>query len=505
MSIQKKDITEQQQAQQAMQQAAQAQQQPAVQPAAPMANYAPKPQQVAVTPQMQMPTNRPVIPTPQPTARQGASADTPMKDYAPKPQVIAPQTQPQMPTGQPYTDYMRKPDIQPATPVSVVPQTVPQQQIQSQKLDQLKGAPDSLVPQIPEPSQEPLQTKALEQASPAYWQKYGNYNWNSNGGDFFKNVAEADIPLADAIRYYDAFQKDNGGQPLDPYSLYALMGKYDPTQSVKKQNEEDERLKRQQQWEKIGNVLSHMANLYGTMKGAPAMPLEDAPALTKRQQEQVDRVRTLRQAAGKQYLDALQAKKAEEFKQKQMEHQDRMYDLQDKKLELEGKYKNAKTEAEKEKLQAQMAELQAKLALLAARTEKTQTETKAIPKKLENDTTRAEATKQKAKRGNRSGSGGGGKNDKDWVKIRVVSGKDSRGNYTYTEKWVTRKEFEAQQQADAEDVAALAKATEGQTAEQKEAAAKAVEAAKHTPKPSSPPKGKGKGKNGAIVIKGIVK
>lgn len=459
MSIQKKDITEQQQTKAAQ--------------AAP----------VAATPQMQMPLARPVIAVPQPTARQGAQPAAPMAGYAPQPQQVAATPQMEMPTGEPYTDYMRKPDIQPGTPVSVVPQTVPQEQIQSQKLDQMKGAPFSLVPEIPEPSQEPLQTQALEQFQPSYWQKYGNYNWNSNGGDFFKNVAEADIPLADAIRYYDAFQKDNGGQPLDPYSLYALMGKYDPTQSVKKQNEEDERLKRQQQWEKIGNVLSHMANLYGTMKGAPAMPLEDAPALTKRQQEQVDRVRTLRQAAGKQYLDALQQKKAEEFKQKQLDDKNaynaEIIKLKNEMLEL----KKQLLEAQKNKDSVKEKEIESKIELNTARQGKLEAETKAIPKKLENDTTRAEATKQKAKRGSRSGSSGGGrggKNDKDWVKIRVVSGKDSRGNYTYTEKWVTRKEFEAQQQA--------------------EAAAEAAEAAKQTPKPASPPKGKSR-----IVIKGIVK
>lgn len=464
MSIQKKDITEQQQARQAMQQAGetqwqaqqaaqnQQQMQQAMQQQAQQAAEAQNQQQAQQSMQQAAQTQQ--------AMQQAAEAQLQNQQTAEN-QKQAQQAMQQ--AAQAQQQAQQAAVAQPEKPI-----LTPEQQAaeERRKMFGVEMPAETKVPEI----------------NDKYWEKYGNYNWNSNGGDFFKNVAEADIPLADAIRYYDAFQKDNGGQPLDPYSLYALMGKYDPTQSVKKQNEEDERLKRQQQWEKIGNVLSHMANLYGTMKGAPAMPLEDAPALTKRQQEQVDRVRTLRQAAGKQYLDALQAKKAEEFKQKQMEHQDRMYDLQNKKLELEEKYKNAKTEAEKEKLQAQMAELQAKLALLAARTEKTQTETKAIPKKLENDTKRANATQMNANttrtRVNKTGSGGGGRGGSNKVVIkktdrdRYKNGEETTITLTGAEANAYRKKLQAEEKAQ--------KAEDAMTAEQKEALAKKREEKKNS-------------------------
>lgn len=275
---------------------------------------------VAPTPQMQMPLARPVIAAPQPQQQPTVQPDAVPQPAAPQqPAVQTPQAE--MPTGQPYTDYMRKPDIQPGTPISVVPPTVPQEQIQSQRLDQMKGAPVSVVPAVPEPNQEPLQTKALEQANPGYWQKYGGINWNANGGDFFSNLSEANIPIQDAIKYYDAFQKDNGGKELDPWDVWARLGDKDFTKSKKQQDEEDKKLERQQKWEKIGNVFNHLANLWGTMRGAPGMQLESGEALTKRQQEQVDRVKALRQVAGKRYLDALQQKKAEEFKRKQLENE----------------------------------------------------------------------------------------------------------------------------------------------------------------------------------------
>ena len=275
---------------------------------------------VAPTPQMEMPQARPVIAAPQPQQQPTVQPDAVPQPAAPQqPAVQTPQAE--MPTGQPYTDYMRKPDIQPGTPVSVVPPTVPQEQIQSQRLDQMKGAPVSVVPAVPEPHQEPLQTKALEQANPGYWQKYGGINWNANGGDFFANAAEANIPIYDAIKYYDAFQRDNGGEELNPWELYARYGDKDFSKSVKQQEEENKKLERQQKWEKIGNVFNHLANLWGTMRGAPGMQLESGEALTKRQQEQVDRVKALRQVAGRRYLDALQQKRAEEFKRKQLENE----------------------------------------------------------------------------------------------------------------------------------------------------------------------------------------
>lgn len=345
--------------------------------------------------QMEMPLARPVIAAPQPQQQPTVQPDAVPQPAAPQqPAVQTPQAE--MPTGQPYTDYMRKPDIQPGTPVSVVPPTVPQEQIQSQRLDQMKGAPVSVVPAVPEPNQEPLQTKALEQASPGYWQKYGGINWNANGGDFFSNLSEANIPIQDAIKYYDAFQKDNGGKELDPWDVWARLGDKDFTKSKKQQDEEDKKLERQQKWEKIGNVFNHLANLWGTMRGAPGMQLESGEALTKRQQEQVDRVNALRQVAGKRYLDALQQKKAEEFKRKELDnkiaYQKEKLRLADEKLQLQQEIQDAKAKNDEAKLR----ELESRLAKNEAQTEYLNMQTTWYPYRMQTGRISANASSTRA-------------------------------------------------------------------------------------------------------------
>ncbi|MBO7645884.1 MAG: hypothetical protein J6S52_02615 [Prevotella sp.] len=350
---------------------------------------------VAPTPQMEMPQARPVIAAPQPQQQPTVQPDAVPQPAAPQqPAVQTPQAE--MPTGQPYTDYMRKPDIQPDTPVSVVPPTVPQEQIQSQRLDQMKGAPVSVVPAVPEPNQEPLQTKALEQANPGYWQKYGGINWNANGGDFFANLAEANIPIQDAIKYYDAFQKDNGGEELNPWEVWARYGDKDFSKSVKQQEEEDKKLERQHKWEKIGDAFTSLANLWGTMRGAPNIPLESGEALTKRQQEQVDRVRTLRQAAGKRYLDALQAKRADEFKRRQLDAKE-YYNKEKIRLQQEAlDLKDKLAAATADKNQAMVDYYKSQIDKNGAAQRKLEEETRFIPYNAESRRMAAEASKTNA-------------------------------------------------------------------------------------------------------------
>ena len=385
---------------------------------------------VAPTPQMQAPVTRPFMDAQQPQARQGVQPDE-VAAQAPQQQAVVPQAQPQMPANEPYMDYMRKPDIQPGTPVSVLPQnTVPQERIQSQRLDKMNGVPGSVVPEIPEPSQEPLQTQALEQLQPSYWSKYGNYNWNSNGGDFWKNAKESGLSLRDAMKYYDQYQKDNGGEPLDMFEKYALYKKYDPFKSVKDQDEEEERLARHQKWERIGNALSHLANLYGTMRGAvPSQPLEDAAALTERQQKAVDRVKALRKAAGQDYLDALMAKRADEFKQRQLENK-QYYNserirLADERNELQRQRDEAKAKGDMEKLK----ELDSKIAKNEAQTEYIRMQTEWYPVRMQNDTTRANASMVGAKASQSRAQTAHEKNSGEYTEVKETE-KDILGTKT---------------------------------------------------------------------------
>ena len=257
--------------------------------------------------------------------------------------------------------------------------------------------------QQPQPTSQQIAEQAYAQAAAeqeeredSFWQKYGGVNWNANGGDFFKNAAEANIPIYDAIKYYDTFQRDNGGEELNPWDVWARYGDKDFSKSIKQQEEEDKKLERQHKWEKLGDAFVSLANLWGTMRGAPSMQLESGEALTKRQQEQVDRVRTLRQAAGKRYLDALQQKKAEEFKNKQLESKDyyqrERIRLADEKLQLQQEIQAAKAKGD----EAKVAELQSRLEKNQAQTEYLEMQTTWYPYRMQSDRIRANASQTNA-------------------------------------------------------------------------------------------------------------
>ena len=265
---------------------------------------------VAATPQMQMPISQPVIADPQPTAKQGVQADAVPQQPVPQ-QVAGATPQMQMPTGQPTpNEQFQQAIAQAAAERAAAKKAEPGMTPEQREVDKMRK---ELVIEMPE------ETK-IPEVNKDYWQKYGGYNWASNGGDFFKNAAEAGMPLYQAMQYYDQWRKDNGEEPLDMMHQYALLRKYDPFKSVKEQEEEEARLKRHQKWQKIGNVFNNLANLYGTMRGAPAAKYETDAELTERQQKQLDRVKALRQAAGAPYLEALEKKKADEFKKWQMEN-----------------------------------------------------------------------------------------------------------------------------------------------------------------------------------------
>lgn len=307
-------------------------------------------------------------------------------------------------------------------------------QPQQTATDELAAVREQFGVQLPEDT-------VIPEVNKNYWQKYGNYNWNANNGDFFKNAAEANLPLADAIRYYDAYQKDNGGQPLDPYSLYVLMGKYDPTESIKSQQEDDARLKRQQQWEKVGNVFNHLANLWGTTRGAAPMTLENNATLTKRQQEQVDRVKALRSAAGKQYLDMLAAKRADEYKNSQLELQRQkaaqQNEIQRQRLENARELLELKKQLADAKMkgdEAKAKEIETKIAVNEARQKYIETQTEYYPQKMANDTTRANASATSASASKQKANIAQEKHDstKNMSKI-VTTTKDGTTKTTTTE------------------------------------------------------------------------
>lgn len=88
----------------------------------------------------------------------------------------------------------------------------------------------------------------------------------------------------DAWHSYNDWAKANGKDALDPIDWYMYSQKHDLDKSPEQQAAEEKKARRQERWEKIGNVLSHLGNFVGTLTGAPSQQIESAEALTKRQQ-----------------------------------------------------------------------------------------------------------------------------------------------------------------------------------------------------------------------------
>ncbi|MBR3444842.1 MAG: hypothetical protein IKH14_03100 [Prevotella sp.] len=111
----------------------------------------------------------------------------------------------------------------------------------------------------------------------ADWSKDNFYNIITQGEG--KN-----IPLAQAIGDYNLWASKHNGTPLDMYQIYPLLQSKDISKSFEQNVEDEKTRKRKERWQQIGNVLSHMANLYSTIHYAPSQDIEDGRQLTERQQ-----------------------------------------------------------------------------------------------------------------------------------------------------------------------------------------------------------------------------
>lgn len=110
-------------------------------------------------------------------------------------------------------------------------------------------------------------------------------DWSKD--NFYNIITQGDgknIPLAQAIGDYNLWASKHNGTPLDMYQIYPLLQSKDISKSFEQNVEDEKTRKRKERWQQIGNVLSHMANLYGTIHYAPSQNIEDGRQLTERQQ-----------------------------------------------------------------------------------------------------------------------------------------------------------------------------------------------------------------------------
>ncbi len=189
--------------------------------------------------------------------------------------------------------------------------------------------------------------------------------------------AGKDIPISQAISDYNAWAKENNGAPLDAFTLYPMLNSYDATKSIADNEKEAKRLKRQQTWEKIGSVLSHVGNLVGTIMGAPSQNLESGAALTERQKKLRDYTTTQRKQQGseilKYYYQDIANKRAQEiaaanaeYKSGQLAARQRALDIQEFRARTDKDFKDATVEQKKQILDIQRDLADGRITLMQA-------------------------------------------------------------------------------------------------------------------------------------------
>lgn len=112
---------------------------------------------------------------------------------------------------------------------------------------------------------------------PSYLADWGNT-------DFMTAVKDGNRPIAEYMRDYNKWAAATGHEPLDVFTMMQAINGNDINESYANNEKAARKLKRQQTWEQIGNVLAHLGNFVGTIAGAPSATYETAEHLTARQQ-----------------------------------------------------------------------------------------------------------------------------------------------------------------------------------------------------------------------------
>lgn len=114
-------------------------------------------------------------------------------------------------------------------------------------------------------------------ATPSYLADWGNTS-------FMDAVRAGNKPIAEYMSDYNKWANANNKEPLDIFTMMQAINGNDINESYAANEKAAKRLKRQQTWEQIGNVLNHLGNFVGTMMGAPSATYETGQQLTARQQ-----------------------------------------------------------------------------------------------------------------------------------------------------------------------------------------------------------------------------
>ena len=108
--------------------------------------------------------------------------------------------------------------------------------------------------------------------------------------DYSKSIQDIikqnpNIPISTILQGSNDYRLKNGQPPLDVFQYAPVLFGNDINKSAKENEDDAKKQARRERWERIGNVLSHAGNLFGTIMGAPSQNLESSDHLTARQQQ----------------------------------------------------------------------------------------------------------------------------------------------------------------------------------------------------------------------------
>ena len=136
------------------------------------------------------------------------------------------------------------------------------------------------------PSNDDGQTATVEAKSGQFTMNHnvaGQHLADWANSSFVDVVKNGDKSIADYMRDYNKWARENNQEPLDVFDMMQAINGNDISESYAANEKAKKKLERQQKWEQIGNVLAHLGNFVGTIAGAPSATYETGEHLTARQ------------------------------------------------------------------------------------------------------------------------------------------------------------------------------------------------------------------------------
>lgn len=221
------------------------------------------------------------------------------------------------------------------------------------------------------------------------------------------------------------YRAENGMQPLSFAELYSNLAGHNPFQSAEQEAKQEQKLRRAERVNAIGNVLANLVNYVRTVNGNPAMRLQPIAA----GQQRIDQLRAYQDALDnsryKDYMAILGQQRAEDAAR------DAAAQKFQQQIFLENLKQNnpvnlARAKAAEAALGTEAAKrnkLDADIALVNERLRGEKLNNDYMPQRVQAD---IELKKAQAERARKGGSNG---NKKDYGKIHISGGKGQSRDY----------------------------------------------------------------------------